>query len=81
MADLRNEWAKAIESCSRHCKMFGFELTNIEDGEPEYHDIKADFEGNRLSWGEYSVEYDDTFDMDANLENLYGVILESGKYE
>lgn len=60
---------------------FGFEFFNTDTNEYEYGNIEYNEKTNRLSWNDFSVEVDNDFSVDANIEALYQEIMESGKYE
>lgn len=60
---------------------FGFEFFNTDTNEYEYGNIEYNEKTNRLIWNDFSVEADNDFSVDENIEALYQVIMESGKYE
>ena len=68
---------------------FGFEFFNTDTNEYEYGNIEYNEKTNRLIWNDFSVEADNDFSVEAdndfsvdeNIEALYQVIMESGKYE
>lgn len=79
--EFRYQWGVLVNKVLTQGRMVAFEIFNTELQEHEYHNIQADFDKCTLNWGDYSVEYDTDFDIDANLENLYETIMQSGKYE
>lgn len=60
---------------------FGFELFNNQTKEYEYGELKYSEQTNKLSWLDFSIEADNDFSVDENIEALYQEIVESGKYE
>lgn len=73
------KFKEARDNYKRVC--FGFEFFNTDTNEFEYGNIEYNEKTNCLIWNDFSVEADNDFSVDANIEALYQVIMENGKYE